>query len=124
MISLYNLNAFRIQHPNMPDRGDDCVGWFIFEHGGAVLRCLATAGEGWDHVSVSLEDRCPTWEEMCFVKDTFFKPAETVVQYHPAHDDYVNCHPFCLHLWRPLYQNMPKPPPALVGPVSAMGKVA
>jgi hypothetical protein len=30
---------------------------------------IASDGMGWDHVSVSLKDRCPTWEEMCLVKD-------------------------------------------------------
>lgn len=41
------------------------------------LKVVASSGEipvsqGWDHVSVSLPNRCPTWEEMCKVKDLFF----------------------------------------------------
>lgn len=67
----------------------------------SFLRVIASDGGGWDHVSVSLIDRCPTWDEMCFVKDFFFEPEETVVQYHPKASEYVNCHPYCLHLWRP-----------------------
>lgn len=55
---------------------------------------------GWDHVSVSTKRRTPTWEEMCFIKSLFFEPEETVVQFHPAESEYVNVHPFCLHLWR------------------------
>jgi len=54
----------------------------------------------WDHVSVSLKTRCPTWEEMCAIKDIFFDPDDVVVQYHPAKKDYVNFHPYCLHMWR------------------------
>ncbi len=59
--------------------------------------------DGWDHVSVTIlnHERCPTWEEMCWVKGLFFRPSECVVQFHPSEDDYVNCHPYCLHLWKP-----------------------
>lgn len=55
---------------------------------------------GWDHVSVSRNDRCPTWREMCWVKSLFFDEDETVVQFHPKASDYVNIHPNCLHMWR------------------------
>ena len=41
---------------------------------GATLRVLFSDGLGWDHVSVSLADRCPTWAEMCFIKDLFLRP--------------------------------------------------
>ena len=68
---------------------------------GQVLGVIASDGGGWDHVSVSLTDRCPTWAEMCRVKDLFFEPEEVVVQYHPAASQYVNNHPNCLHLFRP-----------------------
>ena len=71
-------------------------------------------GEDWDHVSVSLAGRCPTWEEMCFIKELFFKPDEPAMQLHPV-KDYVNNHPYCLHLWRPLNAEIPLPPALLVG---------
>lgn len=66
--------------------------------------------DGWDHVSVSYPDRCPTWDEMCMVKDIFFRDDECVAQYHPAKKDYVNLHPYCLHLWRCQDREIPKPP--------------
>ena len=72
-------------------------------------------GGGWEHVSVSLPHRCLTWEEMCQVKDMFFMDDECVVQYHPPKSEYVNRHPYCLHLWRPLQQEMPMPPKGFVG---------
>lgn len=78
------------------------------------LRIIATDHGGWDHVSVSLENRCPNWQEMCTVKDVFFLPEEMVVQYHPAEEEYVNVHPYCLHLWRPQHGEIPKPPKHLV----------
>lgn len=74
-------------------------------------------GDGWDHVSVSYVNRCPTWEEMCAVKNMFFREDECCVQYHPAKKDYVNFHLYCLHMWR--YQQegaMPVPPTYMVGP--------
>lgn len=77
---------------------------------GANLRVIASCGGGWDHVSVSLPNRCPTWAEMAAVKDMFFKPDEMAVEYHPAESDYVNLHPFCLHIWRSQTETMPKPP--------------
>lgn len=57
-------------------------------------------GKGWEHVSVSYSNRCPTWEEMCRVKDIFWYDNECVVQFHPPKSEYVNNHPCCLHLWR------------------------
>jgi len=33
----------------------------------------------------------------------------------PAESEYVNLHPFCLHLWRPKGTTIPTPPRALVG---------
>ena len=68
-------------------------------------RCLeGTEIEPWEHVSVHIEeygkDRTPTWDEMCQVKNCFWNDDETVVQFHPAKKDYVNCHPHVLHLWR------------------------
>jgi hypothetical protein len=64
----------------------------------------------WEHVSVSFTYRCPVWEEMCKVKDIFFNEEESVVQYHPPKSNYVNHHPYCLHLWKPLKEKIPLPP--------------
>jgi hypothetical protein len=56
---------------------------------------------GWNHVSVSLEHRNPSWNEMCFVKDLFFDEEELCLQFHPAKSEYVNLHNHCLHIWQP-----------------------
>lgn len=73
--------------------------------------------EQWDHVSVSLSGRCPNWQEMCFVKDLFWEPHETVMQLHPPSHLHVNYHPHCLHLWAPRNLFIPLPPRWMVGPV-------
>ncbi len=58
---------------------------------------------GWDHVSVSPYDKniMPTWDDMCRVKDIFFKEEECAIQIHPTRQQYVNIVENCLHLWRP-----------------------
>ena len=82
-------------------------------------KCLVIAsdGMGWEHVSISLpkENRCPTWEEMCLIKDMFWDEEDCVVQYHPPKSDYVNQHPFTLHLFRPTEQVLPQPPSIMIG---------
>lgn len=67
-------------------------------------------GEGWEHVSVSYKNHLPTWDEMCRVKDIFWHDDECVVQFHPPKADYVNNHPYCLHLWRKCGENAELPP--------------
>jgi len=74
----------------------------------------ASDGMGWEHVSVSLRDRIPTWTEMCFIKDLFWDDDDCVIQYHPPKSEYVNNHPHVLHLWRPINDEIPRPPSILV----------
>lgn len=37
------------------------------------MAIIASWAGGWEHVSVSLRNRCPTWDEMCLVKDIFWR---------------------------------------------------
>lgn len=79
----------------------------------------APLGPPWEHVSVSVfgDRRCPTWDEMCAVKAMFWADEECVVQFHPAKSEYVNYHPYTLHLWRPCGDRLfPTPPAECVGP--------
>jgi len=71
-------------------------------------------GGGWDHVSVSYKNRCCTWDEMCTVKYIFFRDDECVVQYHPKKADYINNHPYVLHLWKKQGEEFPMPPKYMV----------
>lgn len=79
------------------------------------IRCVASDGEGWEHVSVSLPSRCPTWGEMCAVKAMFWDAEDCVMQLHPPRSQWVNNHEYCLHLWRPTSAVIPQPPGILVG---------
>jgi hypothetical protein len=81
---------------------------------GQLVRIIASTDDGWDHVSVSLENRMPTWEEMDMIKRLFFKPNEIAVEYHVPPSDHINIHPNCLHLWRPQRVKIPLPPKWMV----------
>lgn len=78
------------------------------------LRVIAASGEGWDHLSVSTSRRCPTWEEMDWLKRRVFFDDEVVMQLHVGSSDHINTHPYCLHMWRPHDQLIPLPPKAMV----------
>lgn len=127
------IERWRIPHPagEIPDALRAFCGAFMIPYkrkaGGlyevakpTMLRVIASRGEGqdqfddWDHVSVSLPDHCPSWSQMSFIKDLFFEPHEVAMQLHPV-SEYVNNHPYCLHLWRPLRAAIPLPPSILVG---------
>lgn len=83
--------------------------------GGMPLQIVASDGEGWEHVSVSMPDRCPTWEQMCKVKDLFWDEGDCVVQFHPPKADNISNHSFCLHLWRKVDSEFEMPPSWMVG---------
>ena len=53
-----------------------------------------------EHVSVSAQNKTPTWEEMCFIKRQFWDDEDEVYQIHPKQSEYVNISKHCLHLWR------------------------
>lgn len=78
---------------------------------------IASNGQGWEHVSVSLPDyeRCPTWPEMCQIKGMFWDEDDCAMQLHPPVSAHVNNHQYCLHLWRPIGVEIPVPPPYMVG---------
>lgn len=112
-------NKYRLRtHPTLgSDESYHNNGFFVLPWRGYEIRCQASDGEGWEHVSVTINrDRIPNWEIMCFVKETFWDEEDTVVQFHPPKSQYVNCHPNCLHLWRPTEVTLPVPDPILVGP--------
>lgn len=127
-MAMHAPNKYRVRY-GMFGTGDDYGNngaFFVpFRPGAVPLKVIASDGlavpdeapdlAGWEHVSVSLPDRCPTWAEMCRIKDLFWDEEDTVVQFHPPRSQYVNNHPHCLHLWRPLRAAVPLPPSLLVG---------
>jgi len=105
--------------PYASSRGDPFGAFFIRSpdpRERAPLKVIADDGSqsGWEHASVSLPHRCPTWAEMARIKDLFWDDADAVLQFHPPRAEYVDLHPYCLHLWRPVGGEFPRPPRALV----------
>lgn len=114
------LEKYRVRGGRWATKTGELMGMFLIpaDWGKVPLTVLSApfdGGEEWEHVSVSLPHRCPTWGEMCRVKDLFWEKSACVVQYHPAESEYVNTHKFCLHLWRWARGEFPAPPSHLVG---------
>jgi hypothetical protein len=100
------LRKYLIKHPSIPAPDPSSGGFFSM----GPLLIVASWDGGWDHVSVSHRNRCPTWSEMEMVKRTFFRDDETAMQLHVPPSDHVNRHKYCLHLWRPHLVDIPRPP--------------
>ena len=122
MRNLLLLDAFRDISPEVKAMwgftGDETCGafWIPSPIDNVQMRVIASSGEGWDHVSVSRQHRCPNWPEMEHVKRLFFKDSEVAMQLHVTPAEHINCHPYCLHLWRPHNVEIPRPPGWMVGP--------
>lgn len=118
------INNHRMRTGTMAsDDADGPNGAFTFRRGSVEIIVIASVGMGWEHVSarargMDLKERVPTWAEMCWLRDLFFDPEEVVIQIHPKHSEYVNCHPNVLHLWRPTYCDIPTPPTYMLGPIT------
>jgi hypothetical protein len=120
-----------VGHPYRTPEGIMSGLFFVPLSKDVILFCIATNGEGlsnWEHVSVSVKktknglpkydlNRCPTWEEMCIVKDLFWDKNDVVVQFHPPEQEYISHHDYCLHMWRKQGENFEVPPSFLVGTV-------
>lgn len=122
MRDLRVLEGYRMRHPDLLKLwgwfGDETCGAFELPSpiDGQPLLVIASSGGGWDHVSVSRTNRCPNWPEMEFIKRRFFRDEETAMQLHVPPADHLNCHPYCLHLWRPQDREIPRPPAIMVAP--------
>lgn len=120
MRNLYDLERHRVKKGTLValagSAGDELCGAFTLTSptDGKPLGVIAAVHAGWDHVSVSRPDRCPTWQEMEHVKRRFFNADETAMQLHVPPVDHINCNPRCLHIWRPHGVDIPRPPAVLV----------
>lgn len=106
-----NAPILRVEQGRVRGPAGSRNGQAILEYGSVELAIQFSDSEGWEHVSVHVldESRCPTWDEMCWVKEVFWQNEEAVIQLHPAKSQYVNVHPYVLHLWRPLSGSIPLP---------------
>lgn len=96
-------------------KNDGMGGKYYDKYTGKWLNFIFSYQMGWEHLSVSMPSRTPTWDQMCVMKNIFWKKDEACVEYHPREEDYVNNHKHCLHIWRPTHEPLPTPPSILVG---------
>lgn len=99
------LNQHRAKHGHFAsDESYGFNGAFAINVPGEARQvfCIASDGEGWQHVSVSFgkNHKTPSWEVMCAVKALFWEDEDIVIQLHPPRSKWINNHPGCLHLWR------------------------
>lgn len=77
---------------------------YVYEHINMPLSVICTGnvesdGKRWLHVSCSRRNRLPSWEELRLVKDTFIGKDRKAISVLPCEGEYVNDHPFVLHLF-------------------------
>lgn len=112
------VNKYRVREGMFASQDSDGFnGAFCLVINGLPVKCIVSNGLGWEHVSVSIHgsNLPPSWSIMCQVKELFWGNDVWVVEFHPTADAYVNNHPGCLHLWRPLNEKLPMPPSETVG---------
>lgn len=106
------MNKYRVSL--FGDYGDMNNGILIVRDRG--LHIQFSNGMDWDHVSVSRKKRMPSYEDMCWVKNLFWSTDMCVMELHVPKKDHLNYHQFCLHLWRPQKETIPRPPQMMIGP--------
>lgn len=114
-----HIEKYRVRTGQLAsDESYGCNGAFSIPHAKETLFVIISDEMGWDHASVSVpsSNRCPIWEEMCFIKSIFWDKEETVIQYHPEESSYVNLCSNCLHLWRKQGQKYELPPRFMLEP--------
>jgi hypothetical protein len=52
------------------------------------------------HLSVSRQDRLPSWPEMIAIKERFYPDDVAAVMVAPERENYVNVHVYTLHWWQ------------------------
>ena len=110
-IPISEKNYKRVEHPTK-GWGDEYNGAFIINTRTGLCSVIVSNGGGWDHISVSLDKRMPTWSEMDYIKRLFFERHEAAIQIHPSEKNHININSYVLHLWRPnrWWQKIPLPP--------------
>ena len=101
------------------------TGSFVLDHGERRLRVMISGGvygdgRRWLHLSVSHRERVPDWDELKAVKSEFMGDRAHAVQVFPPKDQWVNDHPYCLHLWHCL-DGEPLPDfRHIIGPIASL----
>ena len=115
------IEEYRVKNGLMAsNRKYGANGAFLIPYSGITIAVISSDGSGWqesdlsgpswEHVSVSVSNRCPYWKEMDYIKRIFWRDDETVIQLHVPKALHINVHENCLHLWKPTGIEIPLPP--------------
>ena len=111
---LCRANRWRVRKGQFASSDSDGFnGHFLVHLEGELWLVIVSDQLGWKHLSVTNAQKktvMADWTVMCRLKDAFFSDDDWVVQFHPAKNDHINDHPYCLHLWQSLDEPMPHPP--------------
>lgn len=80
-------------------RGDGVMYLQSLTHLSLIVSGEEHDGRRWIHLSMAHPDRMPTWPELVDAKEIFLGREEYAAQVIPPRSQYVNQHPFCLHLF-------------------------
>lgn len=94
------------------DPNDDPVAYRVLSPFDPVCELFIIVGtlDEWEFVQVTAADRCPTWDEMKWLKDCCWDAEDVCFQLHPAASRYINKSEFSLWIWRPTTTEIPQPP--------------
>lgn len=123
--SFQHIERNRVRSGDYQSSTGDKFGAFVFSEKFVNIVCIVDGGEisGWEHVSISIKERLrdgqvrevtPSWKLMCEIKKAFWDEEECVMQLHPPKSEYVNNCNSCLHLWKPVNMEIPRPAQILV----------
>lgn len=89
---------YRVNWPGLESKVGDNFGAFQMSgDDGKQMRIIcAPTDELWQHVSVSLARRCPTWNELCKVKNLFWEDDEVMNMFDDRKYNWFKC-PDCLN---------------------------
>lgn len=64
-----------------------------------VSRAIELDGRQWTHFSVGHPHRLPSWDDLVRFKEAFLGPESKAIQVLAPRSQWVNIHPYVLHLW-------------------------
>ena len=69
----------------------------VLERG--TMQVILSIDLGRYHLSVSHKHRYPTWDEVKRMRKKYLPADKFFAMIFPPTKHYVNCHPYCFHLW-------------------------
>lgn len=92
---MVSLSLNNRESAKMSNKNEFKPGIYLFGECNAVV----TIENGCYHISISHPERLPTYDELKEARYKFAPDFVYMAQIFPPMDEFVNLHPFCLHLY-------------------------